>query len=129
MGLKPRKRLVIQCPLLVDKAALLWADISRPLDPTTGSRHLVCNDVATREQAMNVTESFSDLLTEAAVAAAHGVSQSTLRAWRRAGSGPAFVKFGKRVLYRRTALATWAAGREYQSTEDHRMAQVTVAAK
>jgi hypothetical protein len=34
----------------------------------------------------------------------------TLAAWRNQGRGPAYVKIGRRVFYRRADIASWLAG-------------------
>jgi predicted DNA-binding transcriptional regulator AlpA len=35
------------------------------------------------------------------------VSLRTLRRWRQAGRGPAYVKVGRRVMYRPSDIQTW----------------------
>lgn len=42
----------------------------------------------------------------------------TLERWRVEGRGPAFVKMGRRVVYRRDDLLTWAAQQRRTSTSD-----------
>ncbi|MFY9820033.1 MAG: helix-turn-helix domain-containing protein [Thermoanaerobaculia bacterium] len=42
----------------------------------------------------------------------------TLEAWRLRGTGPAFVKLGRRVVYRRAALERFMAEQERNSTSD-----------
>ena len=57
-------------------------------------------------------------------AAAHlGLSPRTLDRYRVTGEGPAFHKFGARILYARTDLETWAAARRMTSTSDDRAAR------
>lgn len=57
-------------------------------------------------------DELDDLLDEGAAAHALGLrSHRTLAAWRRLGSGPAFVKLGRFVRYRRADLATFVAER------------------
>jgi len=46
------------------------------------------------------------------------VKQQTLEAWRLRGTGPAFLKLGRRVVYRREALERFMAERERRSTSD-----------
>lgn len=54
----------------------------------------------------------SDLLTPDQVAASLGLSHRTLAAWRSSRrGGPAWVKCGNRVRYRRQDVAAWLAGR------------------
>lgn len=42
----------------------------------------------------------------------------TLERWRVEGRGPAFVKMGRRVVYRRDDLLAWADARRRTSTSD-----------
>lgn len=54
----------------------------------------------------------SDLLTPDQVAASLGLSHRTLAAWRSSRrGGPAWVKCGNRVRYRRQDVAAWLEGR------------------
>lgn len=46
------------------------------------------------------------------------VSPRTLEKYRVVGGGPAFHKFGRRVLYSLTDLDSWAAARRRNSTSD-----------
>jgi excisionase family DNA binding protein len=54
----------------------------------------------------------AELLTEQETAALLRCSVPTLRRWRRLGTGPAFIKSGRKVLYRRTTLDAWLSERE-----------------
>ncbi|MBU0513858.1 MAG: helix-turn-helix domain-containing protein [Proteobacteria bacterium] len=47
-----------------------------------------------------------------------GISRRTLEKWRLTGGGPAYHKFGSRVLYGTSDLAEWAATRKRNSTSD-----------
>jgi len=44
------------------------------------------------------------------------VSGRTLERWRVEGGGPAFRKFGRRIVYAAADLHTWAEARRYRST-------------
>ncbi len=44
--------------------------------------------------------------------------RQTLETWRLKGTGPAFLKLGRRVVYRREALERFMAERERRSTSD-----------
>jgi excisionase family DNA binding protein len=55
-------------------------------------------------------------LTVPEAAALLRVSQITLNRWCLTGCGPAYRKFGKRVLYARSDVLAWADGRRRQST-------------
>ena len=46
------------------------------------------------------------------------LSPRTLERHRVAGTGPQFVKAGRRVLYRRDELDRWAAARTFRSTAE-----------
>jgi excisionase family DNA binding protein len=46
------------------------------------------------------------------------LQKQTLEAWRLKGTGPAFLKLGRRVVYRREALEKFMAERERTSTSD-----------
>jgi hypothetical protein len=48
----------------------------------------------------NTTSNLSQLIHEQDAAVRLGVSISTLRRWRRAGTGPRFVRFSRLVFYR-----------------------------
>lgn len=57
-------------------------------------------------------------LTTAEAARYLRLQRTTLEAWRRRGTGPLFVKLGRRVVYRREALEQFMAERERRSTSD-----------
>ena len=46
------------------------------------------------------------------------LQKQTLEAWRLRGTGPAFLKLGRRVVYRREALERFMDERERRSTSD-----------
>ncbi len=48
------------------------------------------------------------------------LSKRTLERWRVSGSGPAFTKVGRRVLYREVDLLEWIAGRVMHKRQGHR---------
>jgi excisionase family DNA binding protein len=59
------------------------------------------------------------LLTQAETANYLRLSERTLERWRVNGSsGPAFVKLGRRVLYRKSDLDEWIASRVVHSTSE-----------
>ena len=59
-----------------------------------------------------------ELLDTASAARALGLSPSTLNKWRTAGTGPAFVRMGAAIRYRRADLAAFVAGRVVMSTAE-----------
>lgn len=62
-----------------------------------------------RQTADNVQSDDDELLTDEEVSARYRgrISVGTLRNWRTLKIGPAYVKVGKAVLYRRAALKAW----------------------
>jgi predicted DNA-binding transcriptional regulator AlpA len=55
-------------------------------------------------------------LTQSEVAALLRLSPRTLERHRLNGTGPAYTKLGRRVVYRREAIETWAAANTFTST-------------
>lgn len=45
-----------------------------------------------------------------------GISVSAWAKWRHEGVGPEFIKFGRKVLYRREAVEKWLLSRTRQKT-------------
>ncbi len=60
----------------------------------------------------------SPFLTHRQAAAYLRLSPRTLERSRLAGTGPRFVKAGRRVLYRHDELDRWAAARTFRSTAE-----------
>jgi predicted DNA-binding transcriptional regulator AlpA len=58
------------------------------------------------------------LLTPAEAADILHHKAPTLERWRKTGYGPRFVKFGKRVAYRREAIDAWIRSQERAHTAD-----------
>jgi excisionase family DNA binding protein len=54
------------------------------------------------------------LLTANELASELGVGTQTLAQWRWQGVGPAFIKVGRLVRYRRTEVDAWLAANEVQ---------------
>ncbi len=53
-------------------------------------------------------------LTTTECAAELGIDKRTLERWHRLREGPPRTKIGKRVLYRRAAVAEWLRSREQE---------------
>lgn len=51
-----------------------------------------------------------DCLTEDDLLLLAAVQKSTAEAWRKRGTGPAFIRLGNRYLYPRAAVAEYLAG-------------------
>jgi predicted DNA-binding transcriptional regulator AlpA len=47
------------------------------------------------------------------------LSERTLERFRLEGTGPAYCKFGRRVMYARADVLSWADARRRTSTSDH----------
>jgi predicted DNA-binding transcriptional regulator AlpA len=62
---------------------------------------------------------FPVLLGENEVAARLHLQPSTVRTWRLDGSGPPFIKVGRRVLYREADLVEWINSRVRGSTSEY----------
>ena len=58
------------------------------------------------------------LLDVKAVSGWLGVSKSTLAKWRLKGTGPPYIKVGKRILMRQSDLEKWLDHRRRRSTSD-----------
>lgn len=56
-----------------------------------------------------------DLLTADEVAKLVGKSKERLRVFRRAGDGPKFVRIGRTVFYRQSAISEWLQSQEASS--------------
>jgi predicted DNA-binding transcriptional regulator AlpA len=57
-------------------------------------------------------------LTQGEVAAHLRLSERTLERLRACGTGPRFVKLGRRVVYRQEDVETWAAAHTVTSTSE-----------
>jgi Helix-turn-helix domain len=55
-----------------------------------------------------------DYLTDTELADELRVHRSTLKRWRMSGTGPAFVKVGRRPIYMVAAVNTWLKRKEQQ---------------
>jgi hypothetical protein len=58
------------------------------------------------------------LLTEAQASDLLNLSIRTLQAWRLRGGGPAFVKCGRAVRYRRSDLVSWVEANTKDNTSE-----------
>tara|TARA_B100001248_G_C27166969_1_gene356180 strand:+ start:336 stop:545 length:210 start_codon:yes stop_codon:yes gene_type:complete len=47
-----------------------------------------------------------------------GISSHTLRKWRWEGRGPKFTKIGRRVMYRKSDIETYANEHSFRSTTE-----------
>ena len=65
-----------------------------------------------------MAEQRSDLLTTPEAANHLRLSHRTLERYWVTGEGPRYLKVGRRVFYRRTALDGWLEGRVRRSTSD-----------
>ncbi len=58
------------------------------------------------------------LLTTSEAAPRVGVSAGTLENWRVAGTGPKFIKSGRRVMYDPADIEAWKSENRFQSTSE-----------
>ena len=61
------------------------------------------------------------LLTGDMAATYLGLTKRTLERWRVNGSGPKFVKVGKKILYRPSDLEAWMTTRTFANTAESRL--------
>jgi excisionase family DNA binding protein len=61
---------------------------------------------------------FRAYLTQSEVATLLRLSPRTLERHRLAGTGPAYMKLGRRVVYRRENVDAWAAANTFTSTSE-----------
>jgi predicted DNA-binding transcriptional regulator AlpA len=87
------------------------------------STALVCAAPDGRTSAPAVSDP-DMLLSEAETCALTGLADRTLQRKRLDGTGPKFVKLGRRILYRRRNVLAWIEANTYDSTS-----AVTVAAQ
>lgn len=66
--------------------------------------------------ATSFADSAPDLLTPTELAERYRIPTATAAKWRWNGSGPAFVKFGTRVLYRQSDVESWITSNLKTST-------------
>ncbi len=57
-------------------------------------------------------------LTQSEVAALVRLSSRTLGRHRVAGTGPAYMKLGRKVVYKRSCVEAWAAANTFSSTSE-----------
>ena len=93
------RRAVADAPLLADAAA--GAIDVQPKGETAMKQHDDSNYLSTRRAAAFL-----------------GLSPRTLDRYRVSGAGPAFHRFGNRILYRRDDLEAWASARRVASTSE-----------
>ena len=58
-----------------------------------------------------------DAFTEEELLVLSGTTPLTLEAWRKRGTGPAYIRFGRRYLYPRQAVAEFLQGRIRQRSQ------------
>jgi hypothetical protein len=63
-----------------------------------------------RERSANIPGYKTELQTAEEL----GLGVRTLRQYRHVGKGPAYAKFGRQILYRADAIASWLRGQEVQ---------------
>lgn len=68
---------------------------------------------------MNNAFGNTTLLTPKQVAERYGPSTSTLAKMRLSGTGPVFVKLGRRVAYRLEDVEAWVVENRFRSTSEY----------
>jgi len=72
----------------------------------------------TKDKTVQVT-----LLSPQQVAERYGPSVSTLAKMRLTGTGPVFVKLGRRIAYRLDDLESWVLSNRFRSTSEYDAAE------
>ena len=95
----------------------------RQLKTTEG----VTSPIKSKEGGTSMSGQSTQYLGTREAAAFLGLSPRTLDRYRVTGEGPAFHRFGSRILYAQSDLEEWAAARRMTSTSDDRAARRRVA--
>lgn len=66
----------------------------------------------------NPNELLGELLAAKHIGGEPPLDVKTMQSWRLKGTGPAFLKIGRLVRYRRADLDSWLESRRRQSTSD-----------
>lgn len=61
-----------------------------------------------------------ELMNQAGFAAVSGQSEVTVARWRREGNGPAYLKLGRRVMYRRVDVQAWLNNQLVRNTAEYK---------
>lgn len=77
----------------------------------------VSGETADRGPRSGILEGY---LSDGELAAELGTTVATLRRYRRLGTGPAFTKVGRDVIYRISAVRAWLAGKEQKTQRRQR---------
>lgn len=91
---------------------------TRAVQGSTKQRAPGAQDKPPRDEDLMDVDEVADML---------GVSPRTLKQWRHAGSGPVFVKVGRKPKYERKDVAAWIAERKGKSNDDFQPYRPTVA--
>lgn len=75
-------------------------------------------DDDTQEGDSDMTHANGEYLSTRKAAAALGLSPRTLDRYRETGRGPAYHRFGQRIVYRRDDLEDWAARRRVPAADE-----------
>jgi predicted DNA-binding transcriptional regulator AlpA len=76
------------------------------------------NCISVPPQLSNPVSQSGIYLTQSEVAALLRISPRTLERHRLAGTGPAYVKLGRRVVYSRDTIEAWALANTIRSTSE-----------
>ena len=92
--------------------AELWAELGEAL----GQFEIVATRGSVSPPDGVPSPPLNDLLSVAQTSNFLGVAASTLNKWRVVGSGPEFVRLGRRIMYRRQALEAFISDKSYPHT-------------
>ena len=96
---------------------MVWSETA-DLANHKGVKVTIVDSVTTYPPAPTLTGNSSEFLNVTEAAALLRISPVTLCRWRIEGAGPPYRKFGRRVLYARSDLFSWAAAQRRLSTSN-----------
>jgi excisionase family DNA binding protein len=102
------------CHPATPAGVLLLAHDLRPQRATIGRKQMTQLETSAGAPKMRATEGalLQGWISRTDLAQELGVCEETLRRWADARRGPAFVRAGRKILYRRTAVLEWLETQE-----------------
>lgn len=92
----------------------LLIPVKRPHRATFGRQQMTCTVTASKLGERTASGSIlSGWVRRGDLARELGLTEDTLRRWEERRTGPACVRAGRKVLYRRSAIEAWLAEQEW----------------
>lgn len=103
-----------QCHPATPVSVLLLAHDIRPQRATIGRTQMTQLETSTEAPQTRISDGalLQGWISRTDLAQELGVCEETLRRWADARRGPAFVRAGRKILYRRTAVLDWLEAQE-----------------